>query len=278
MTIEIIVGNEPYLIDKRVKELAIGYEVVKSYCFSEEEVTALKQKSLFGDSAVIIYGKIDKDSENLFERYIESESSLDSVLVYVPGYEDKRKRIFKSKFVNQINKPEKVVLLNILSNAMEENNIPYDKKILDYLVDYSEYYDENSVTLYDLLGVIRASSGTALTKEHIERNVIRSEKDNAFKLISLVGKKEELIAYMGRLSTNPYAIIGALLYSFRIMAKLKISDNIGINSYQLNQYSEIKNRWSLDEIITKMKLLNELKVNHESKEVMKSLILSILLE
>ena len=278
MKIEILTGSEPYLIDKHVQTVTEGYEVLRSNTFSYEEISYLRQISIFGRHAVVVLGTLNKESEELLEAFIKCAPDHESMLLYIPGYEDKRKNLFKLDIVNNFKKPSADVLKDLLVACMKENNVPYDRETLDFLIEYSEYLDDDKVSLYDLIGVIKATTGTAITKHHIERTFTRSAKEDVFKLISLLGQKEELIMYMNRLTTSPYAIIGALMYSFRIMAKLKISRDIGIGSYQMAQYEKYVNLWSFEQLVEKMKLLNDLKEKHEPTLVMKGMILAALIE
>lgn len=275
---EIIIGNDAYLIDQKVKQLTRDFDVIRISVFTETEILALRQQSIFGKNALVISGKLDKASEDLLERFLLEDHELQNALIYVPGYEDRRKKIFKMNCVRRIEKLGISELKKLLTGILAENNIPMNDEVLTYLIEYSEYESEPSISLYDLIGVIKTSSGSPLTKDHIEKNLLRGEKDDAFKLIHLIGNKEALIEYMARLNSNPYMIIGALLYAFRIMAKLQINNDIGITSYQLNQYQPLKEKWTLEVIIEKMKVLNNLKEQHESKEVMKALIFSALVE
>lgn len=278
MKIEILTGNEPYLIDKHIQTVTEGYEILRSNTFSFEEISYLRQISLFGRYAVVVTGALNKESEELLESFIKGNHDFDSMLLYVPGYEDKRKKLFKLDIVNNVKKPTANMLKEFLADRMEENNVPYNFETLNFLIEYSEYLDDDKVSLYDLLGVIKATTGTAITKQHIERTFARSAKEDAFKLISLLRQKDELIMYMNRLSTSPYAIIGALIYSFRIMAKLKLSKDIGIGSYQMAQYEKHVDLWGLEQLVEKIKLLNALKENHEPAMVMKGMILATLIE
>lgn len=275
---EIILGDDAYLVDERVKLLTKDFNVVRTSSFTEAEISSLRQQSLFGNTAVLVSGKLDKASEDLLESFFEQEQNLQSALIYIPGYEDRRKKLFKSRFVNKIEKLKNVELLKFLKKVAEENNIRKDDDMLGFLIEYSEYEKEPLISLYDLIGVIKSSAGSALTTTYIIKSVIRSEKEDAFKLIQFIGNKEALMNYMGRLSTNPYQIIGALLYAFRIMAKLKLSNDIGITSYQMNQYHLVKDKWTLNELVDKMKVLSNLAEQHESKEVMKALVLYALVE
>lgn len=275
---EIVISEDVYLADQRVAQLTKDFDVVKTSSFTEAEITILRQQSLFGKTAVVVSGKLDKSEEELLEIFLDEDHSLNSALIYLPGYEDRRKKIFKSKLIVKCEKIKGDDLLNFLVHTGKDNSVPVDTEIIRYLIEYSEYESEPKISLYDLIGVIKTSAGTALTKEHIEKNLIRSEKEDAFKLIQLIGDSEGLIEYMGRLTANPHMIIGALLYAFRIMAKLKLSSDIGITSYQMNQYMLVKDRLSLEQIVDRMKLLSRLKEQHESKEVMRAFILSVLME
>jgi len=273
---EIIISDDVYLADQRVAQLTEGYDLVRTSSFTEAEITILRQQSLFGKTAVVVSGKLDKSEEELLQRFLDEDHRLTSALIYLPGYEDYRKKIFKSNHTLKCEKLKGSELLNFLVQIGKDNFVPVDTEILRYLIEYSEYESDPKISLYDLIGVIRSSTGSVLTKEHIEKNLIRSDKEDAFKLIQLIGDNDGLVEYMDRLNANPHMIIGALLYAFRIMAKLKISSDIGINSYQMNQYMLIKDKWSLEQIVEKMKLLNMLKEQHESNDVMRALILSVL--
>ena len=273
---KIIVSEDVYLADQRVAQLTEGYDLVRTSSFTEAEITILRQQSLFGKTAVVVSGKLDKSEEELLEKFLDEDHRLTSVLIYLPGYEDHRKKIFRSKHTLKYEKLKGSELLNFLVQIGKDNFVPADTEIIRFLIEYSEYESEAKISLYDLIGVIRSSTGSVLTKEHNKKNLVRSDKEDAFKLIQLIGDNEGLVNYMGRLNANPHMIIGALLYAFRIMAKLIISSDIGITSYQMNQYMLVKDKWSLEQIVEKMKLLNMLKEQHESNDVMRALILSVL--
>lgn len=275
---EIIISEDQYLADQRAKVLTNDYDIVRATSFTENEISILRQRSMFGRTAVILNGKLEKSDEEMLEMFLSKEHDLSSALIYSPGYDDRRKKIFKSEHVVRLEKPKGPELFSLLVQISTDNNVKVDEEVIDYLIDYSEYESDSKISLYDLMGAIKASAGTPLTKEHIEKNLVRSEKDDAFKLIQLIGDTNGLTEYMSRLTANPHMIIGSLLYAFRIMAKLKISNDIGISSFQTSQYLLIKDRWSLEEIISKMKLLTQLKGEHEGSGVMRALILSILLE
>ncbi len=277
MKLEIVIGNEPYLIDEYVKNQINGYEVNRVSSFTEEELLLVRQKTIFGKNAVIITENVDKEQESRIEKLINQDPDYPGILLYVPRVVDKRKKLFKSKAVIKINKPSLNEAMTVLSNVAFENQVDYEKEVIEFLIDYSEYSTEDAMSLYDLIGVIRAVSGGELTEEHIKSNLQRTDKEDAFKLITLIGKKDQLVEYMSRLKTNPYMMIGALLYAFRIMAKLKLSNDIGVSQYVKSQYTHLSENWTLSELFSKMKALNEIKTGHESTEVMKSLIIMVLI-
>lgn len=279
MNFRIIVGNEPYMIDKYIKENTSGYTVNRVDCFSSNEVMLLRQLSIFGNNAVVIENDLPKEQEKELVSMIKGKVEVPGILIYVPKKVDRKKTIFKlTENIITIKKPKVEDIFLTLIEACDTNNVPYKAETLQYLLDYSEYLTEDSISLYDLTGAIRSTSGNEITKEHIELSIQRSSKDNAFDLINLIPKREELIEYMNRLSSNPYQIIGALNYAFRIMAKLKLSQNIGVNSYQKKNFQKLAERWEYKQIVTKLKMFNTLKETHETKEVARALILATLLE
>ncbi len=279
MNFRIIVGNEPYLINKYIDEQTSGYTVNRVDSFSSNEVILLRQLSIFGNNAVVIENDLPKEQEKDLVDMIKANVDIPGILFYVPRKVDKKRRVFKlTDNIVSIKKPEVLEVFETLIEACQTNDVAYKVENLQYLLDYSEYLEEDSISLYDLIGVIRSTSGNEITKEHINISVQRSTKDNAFELINLIPKREELIEYMNRLSSNPYQIIGALSYAFRIMAKLKLSQNIGISDYQKRIYSPLAERWDYKQIVAKLKMLNSLKEIHETKDVARALILATLLE
>ena len=279
MSYRILIGNEPYLINKYIKEQTHGYIIHSSDSFTSKEEMLVKQSTLFGNNAVVIEGNLSKEQEKELMKVIKDDIEVPGILYYVPAKEDTRKSIFKMKqSIIKIGKPDIEEVFNILISTCTMNSVKYTAENLQYLLDYSEYFQDDAISLYDLIGVIRSTSGNEITQEHIRNTVQRSAKDDAFGLIRLIGKNEELIEYMNRLSTNPYQLIGALTYGFRIMAKLKISSDIGVTPYIKNTYRPLSEEFEYKQIVQKLKELILLKEQHHSKDVAKSLILATLIE
>jgi hypothetical protein len=279
MKYRIVVGNEPYLIDQYIAKEVKNYTVKYSDVFTSEEILLLRQLSIFDKNAVVVGKNLCKEQEADLLSMIKENFDISGLLFYVPEKLDARKKIFKlQNHLIRFDKPSIEEVFSILIEACDENDVPYKATTLQYLIDYSEYYEEDKISLYELLNVIRTTAGNEITEEHINKTMQRCAKDNAFELIKLIADRDKLIEYMNRLTINSYQIIGALNYSFRIMAKLKLSDNININSYVKRQYMELSERWEYNEIVDKLKQFYNLKQAHETNDVAKALILKTLLE
>lgn len=279
MKYQILTGNEPYLLNQYIAKETKNHTVVRSNVFTSEEIVLVRQLSIFGANAIVIEGDLSKEQEAELYSMIDGNVDINGLLFYVPTKVDARKKIFKlQQCIVKFTKPSVEEVFKILIEECNANMVPYKTETLQYMLDYSEYFEEDSISLYDLIGVIRSTSGNEVNKEHINNSIQRSSKDNAFELIKLISKRDELIDYMNRLSSNPYQVIGALNYAFRLMAKLKLSENIGISNYQKKQYRELSERWEYSEIVSKLKMFNSLRQTHETKEVARALILTTLLE
>lgn len=281
MNKEILVGLERYKINKYLYQVLEGYSLIKANgIFTDEEVAVLKQQQLFQKKAVVVTGALDKGSYQRLENVLLNDE-ICNLLVFIPDDEDKRRKIFKTKMVKRFDKLSEKELRLFIEKVAFENNVATDKSTVDFLIQYSEYLESKEINLYHFEGLIRACSGGALTLEHIKSNFQRSPKENAFLLLDQL-HNGDFSDYFERLDVNPYALVGALMYTFRILFKLKLvpqikPHEIGISSYQLSKYQNHQ-YWSSKQLIEKLKILENLKTHHESETVMKSIIFSLLVD
>lgn len=279
MSLKILVGSEPYLKDQFILEHAGEDTIERTHQFLQDEFMKLKQVSFFGGTTLVVSGNLNKESEAYLQSVLELVEVASNKLIFMPEDYDKRKKIFKLEHaIVKCDKLTKTACIALLTKEAELNYAKASGAVLEYLVDYSEYLESDSISLYDLLGVVRGCEGSTLTTEHIDAVFCRPDKDNAFKMIELMNQKAALADYIQRLSVHPQAMIGALTYALRIMAKLKISTDIGISSYQMGQYLPLAERYTLKNLVDKLEALAALKHSYAPKEAQKSLIFSILIQ
>lgn len=277
MSLKILVGNEPYLKQQFVNSFSEEFNIERTNQFLMDDHLKLKQMSFFGSTVLIVSGKLSKESEVFMASVLDEIISHENTLIYVPEEVDRRKNIFKlDEYIMSFTKLKNNDLREFLKTEAIANNVTVNMETLEFLIEYSEYEEVDSVTLFDLVGFIRGCSGTCLTDDYIKSVVCRPEKDNAFKVIELMSQPAELSEYLNRLAIHPQAMIGALVYGLRIMAKLKISQDFGLGSYQMNQYLPLSKRYTLCTIVDKLEALSTLRTSFAPKEAQKSLIYAIL--
>jgi len=279
MNFEILIGNDVYYVDDYLRDFAVGDNVLVADKFTGEELAFLSQTSFFCDEKLLVLkGKLDAKPVQKLLKAVDDD--VTGTIYYVPGYFDKREKLFKlNQYFRTFNKLDHESLVEAIVLDARTENVSVTDEAIAFLIDYSEYLFEDAISYYDILNCIRAVTGSELTVESIMKNFIRSEKDDAFKLLSLLDERKALTEYMNRLKSNPHNMIGALLYGLRVMTKLKYQDqDLGANHYHISNYKYLSNKFPPRTLVTAMGKLNEIRNLKESKEVLVSLILSVLLD
>lgn len=262
----VVSGNEPFRIDEFVRTL-IGDSLLEHRAtFGDEEKTFLSQISLIPKTLVI--SSLSKEDAKRMDHYLMYENKCGR-LIYITSTNSKRYENREDIEVTELNKYNIRELEEEIAFCLDACEVKYEKEDVFALIERSEYSTEDSISFYDLNTFISTLSKSTLGPAI--PSFKQSSKNNAFDLFQLKG--EALKNYYERLDMDSYQLIGALLYSLRVMFKGKYSNDLNISSFQIKK---AQTELSRSEILDKMKSLSEIKMLRESDLVMKSLIYSVL--
>lgn len=260
-------GTEKYLIDWVIKQIKDKYidETFETlnYIFlngkeikTDNVINACETLPFMSDKKVVIvdnplYFSSSDENKNEEEllNYLKNKN-LNTILIFILDNEkiDNRKKIIKT-----IKDNGEIIEFNKLSfdelvKWIKKKFTEYKKKItnneINYIIQLSAYLEKNNnKTLYDLENEIVKivnflGNNSNISKEDIEKVMIKSIENNIFKLVDGIGqKKPELsikILNEMLLENEPIQVImHMVIRQFRLLYKAKLLDEIGYSQIEI---------------------------------------------
>ena len=270
---KLLIGAEKYLLDGYLEDIKKNSFAETLYEFSSDDEVKLSQKSFFGEVTLIVRGDLNKADE---ERLLKN-MSVDCVntLIWVPDKVPKKKIREQLENVISFDKLQLPQLEAAVREICEDNGVQISKEDIRFLIDYSEYSTEESVTMHNLVNFIKIVSGQTVSRKTIQDFYFRNSKEDAFKILSFVGNETALCDYISRLSVDAGQLINSILYILKIVAKLKISDDIGLEQWAIARYQHFKEKLDYTSLVEMIRLLDDLREQRVSEDIAKAMIIEI---
>lgn len=251
--IQIIYGNEPYLIDQMKKQAidnisAPDFNLAEFYAWSEDVPNYLSTYPVMDDTkAAFLYLKdikeLDSKGSCSFTEYLSSPSDFSNLYIF-PQKIDKRTSFFKSLLktgiVKEVNKvSDESMLQKILLSKISQLNGQITHDAYDELIRREAYLELDDVNLFHLTNDIQSlvSYDSNVTKGNVELLVPERIVSNAFGIAALLmqGNYRELKRQAEALSNDAIGTLSALLREYRIAYKCKYFSpaEIGVKSIPL---------------------------------------------
>lgn len=306
MKIYLIYSDSYKRINEKVNELINGFSNVLKFDLKVNSITDVTLEanyySLTGEEKCIIVKSNDlfiakknkeegkNKNEELLLKYIENPNNLVTLIFTSNEIPDKRKKIFKTisekgKYIelNPFNKKEMVYEC---INLLKKNNININYEIGNYIVENS--YVNYDICLSEIDKICLFFKKGNLSLEDIKKVVSVSYNASAFKFVRCLMNKDIkgatlLINDLERLKIDPNVIIITFYKEMNFLYLLKTTDDVkklcftyGKEPWQLNDYNNIKENYSLEEIKKIIIRLADYDYKYKSGLYDKSVILNIM--
>lgn len=231
--IEVLYGNEPYLINDRVSTETSGLDECSVFTFEEitqEVINTYNSFSLFSDKQVIIVRPKDINSNLLIEE-IKNGKSNDNIMLVIPDSIDKRTKAFKALqgIAKEYNKLNSKYLQAFVIKKIQKAGAKIDADTYDYFIERSGYLTDPEVNLYSIDNWIKQLSmcDIIVTKENIDVFVPESINTKVFALTKCLFKGDtkslfSLAKHFMENNESPIMMLSLLLRSFRIAYKASL--------------------------------------------------------
>lgn len=251
--IQIIYGNEPYLIDQMKKKAVanistLDFNLTEFYAWSEDVLNYLSTYPVMDDTKVaFLYLKdikeLDSKSSCSFTEYLSSPSDFSNLYIF-PQKVDKRTSFYKSLskagIVKEINKiSDENMLQKILLSKVSQLNGQITHDAYNELIRREAYLELDDINLFHLTNDIQSlvSYDSNVTKDTVELLIPERIVSNAFGIATLLmqGNYRELKRQAEALSNDAIGALSALLREYRIAYKSKYFSpgEIGVRSISL---------------------------------------------
>lgn len=231
----LVVGDEPFLIDKFKRELVAKIEVpefnlLETTEFSNEEKKFISRVSLFGGKKVIILnvGNLKECEEAV---HFATDSQSDTELYIFSDNIDKRSKVYKSFSNNEIKRFNKYTadkLRNSILQYVQKAGCKITKDAFERYVELVNYFSEE-VNLYDVQHSLeRLVAFQQITKEVVESIVLDSGTEDIFSLIQLITEKKHSAVFrqadliLKNQKNNVIGILALLIRSYRLAYKMQV--------------------------------------------------------
>lgn len=232
---ELIFGTEPYLIkayrEKVVKGISMpDMNILESNQFTDTERDFARQAP-FLDARRVLILQFDKLSANeLLEKYLKEPSAKTDLFLFVKEI-DKRLALYK-RFpeggIKQFDKAPEMLKRWILGYLKKQNCRITEKAYAELLGRIN--YEMDDVNLYHVQSALKKLCSTSedITPELVKRLVPVNEKEDVFRLIELIDRREtrelfhqaDIMLQGGE--QNVIGTLSLLLRSYRILYKVNV--------------------------------------------------------
>lgn len=303
MKIYLIYSDSYKRINEKVNELINGFSNVLKFDLKVNSITDVIEEanyySLTGEEKCIIVKSNDlfiakknkeegkNKNEELLLKYIENPNSLVTLIFTSYEVPDKRKKIFKSVSNNyiELNPLNKKEMVYECINILKKNNININYEIGNYIVENS--YVNYDICLSEIDKICLFFKKGNLSLEDIKKIVSVSYNVSAFKFVRCLMNKDinctSLINDLEKLKIDPNVIIITFYKEMNFLYLLKTTDDVkklcftyGKEPWQLNDYNNIKDNYSLSEIKRIIIRLADYDYKYKSGLYDKSVILNIM--
>lgn len=232
---ELIFGSEPYLIKSYRDSVTKGISVPDMNVLESDQFTLVERdfarQAPFIDPRRVLILQLDKMSANeLLEKYLKEPSQKTDLFLFVREV-DKRLGIYKRFPKDSIKQFDKnpANLQQFILGFVKNRGCRITQNAYDELVSRINY-DLDDVNLYHVKSALEklCSTSDEVTPELVKRLVPVNEKEDVFRLIELIDRKEvgELFHQADMLmqggEQNVIGTLSLLLRSYRILYKVGV--------------------------------------------------------
>lgn len=232
---ELISGTEPYLVkayrDGVVKGISMpDMNVLESDQFTVAERDFARQTPFLDERRVLIL-QFDKLSANeLLEKYLKEPSAKTDLFIFVKEI-DKRTSLYK-KFpkedIKQFDKDMDVLKRWILGYLKKQGCRITEQAYVELTARIN--YELEDVNLYHVRSALKKLCSTSedITPDLVKRMIPLNEKEDVFRLIELIDKKETIELFhqadimLQNGEQNVIGTLSLLLRSYRILYKVSV--------------------------------------------------------
>lgn len=223
--LEILYGNEPYLIDCHINK-AISRLTLPDINYYVSEIADdvffefLRTAPVMDDTKIAVLKVISlKELNN-----ISFGTIPDNCIVYVvPGEVDARCKFFKEHKSIAYEKLSYAELERFVVRFVSSSGCRFLEGAKEVFLKRENYADMPDVTLFTILGDLKNLLGVSecISKETVEKLVPQRTKDNAFAIASLIAKNDlnGLLEQAKLLGGMEIPTLGALLREYRLAYK-----------------------------------------------------------
>lgn len=235
MKIELIYGTEPYLVREYRENVARGIampdmNVLESDQFTSAERDFTRQAPFFSDRRVLILDFEKLSANDMLEKYLKAPSERTDLFLFVKDV-DRRLGIYK-KFpkegIKQFDKNPGMLRGWVTAYLAEKGcriSVPAYNELASRI-----HYELDDVNLYHVKAALEKLCSTAdeITPELVAKLVPANEKEDVFRLIELIDRKETAELFRQAdimLRGSEQSVIGTLsllLRSYRILYKVSV--------------------------------------------------------
>ena len=288
-TLYLIISNDEITIKTRISDILKKHKLDKEIIKIDLEdnpidnlLEELDTYSLFDETKVVVgYNasflssskKIDNDSIDLLEKYINNPSN--NIMILVTDKIDSKKKIVKLLKEKADVLEEEISSKTIITNNLEDYKM--DINTINYLVTYCDGNNEKIINELNKLKLYKMDE-KIITKEDIENIVLKTVSDNIFNLVDAICLREKTKAfniYKELISNGEeiIKIISVLEEQFRIMynGRLLLKDNrmsndeaakvLGVHPYRFKKAIEASRLESIKSIFNKLYDLTGIEVD-----------------
>ena len=297
--IKILTGNEPYVIDTKIKSIKEGFSCLdmnflESETMGPHELNFLMQYPFMDNKKVLLLRIDTLGNCKELEEYISAPNPLSDLVIYCKKI-DKRTKLFKKLSkdgeIIECNKLDEVRLSKFIQQGITKCNSSISSENLEFFIRRTCYEIADDVTLYTICNYIKQLCfiSTVISKELIEEIVEERIEGNAFSMFTDICRKNSVQAYKRcrSLSLNgndAISTLSAMLRNFRVCMKARMAGPnaaklIGISSWQLGitkdaqRYSDMQ---LYNNITILQQAVNDIKAGKGQDAVMKATIAKLL--
>ncbi len=213
------------------------------------------------------------DNTESLEKYLNNPNP-DNVLIIITDKLDERKKIVKLLKEKATIIDKEISIFDILKSDKEDYKV--EDYTLRYLIDYCGNDNEKIMNEFTKLKLYKMEE-KEITKDDIEKIVIKSLEDNIFSLIDAItsrNDKKALKIYSDLIENREDAnkILSMVMEQFRIIYKGKVllkenhnynqvAQSLGIHPYRFSKAMEKAGNYSLHEIVAILNALADIDIN-----------------
>ena len=263
--IYVIYGNEPYLVHRKLKELASGDGFFHHQEFSPETIELLWTDSFFGNpKGIVELEKSEQLNQNFFV-YAKNPNENALLLIQIKDMNEKDKQYKELKSLKGVellrcDKVSEKTLSQFVLSILKKGDKAIRKETLEHLLERADY-DADGSTLYTVGNMVQtlcsATEDREITKELIDSLYPETRTVNKFHIASLIDKMDKRALYdaAGILTKDEGAIsfLATLNREFRIAYKSKFFSPAEIGVRFVNNFK----KWTEEELIKAMEIIGD---------------------